>query len=419
SHNDHKMALNVVGLIGIIVFYVLILVVGLWASRKAKQTGVTADSEDVMLAGRNIGMIVGVFTMTATWVGGGYINGTAEAVFTSGIVWCQAPFGYALSLVFALGATISVIMDLDVMISIIVSVLSATVLSAKSSRAPVRRRLSYIAAVAALVMQLPPALIGALASSNKFVLLYNWKLTLKASELGPICSFRSESAASEREVLCVMRVAIFGVGAMATVMGITIESIYGLWFLCADLVYVMLFPQLLAVVHMDFTNTYGSLFAYIVGLVLRLGGGEPFLHLRAFIKYPNYDYVNHVQRFPFRTLSMLVTLAATVGMSLTARAVFERGWLLPRWDVFRCVVNIPEDKQQIGDDDVGEMTVMGAVKATRGYDATADDEASILMANGGKTNKALDVGDGNGDVGARMLPPTYESLSGRDGSGGM
>lgn len=37
---------------------------------------------------------------TATWVGGGYINGTAEAIYTSGLVWCQAPFGYALSLVF-------------------------------------------------------------------------------------------------------------------------------------------------------------------------------------------------------------------------------------------------------------------------------------------------------------------------------
>ena len=36
----------------------------------------------------------------ATWVGGGYINGTAEMVLTSGVLWCQAPFGYSLSLVF-------------------------------------------------------------------------------------------------------------------------------------------------------------------------------------------------------------------------------------------------------------------------------------------------------------------------------
>lgn len=39
-------------------------------------------------------------SVIATWVGGGYINGTAEAIYTSGLVWCQAPFGYALSLVF-------------------------------------------------------------------------------------------------------------------------------------------------------------------------------------------------------------------------------------------------------------------------------------------------------------------------------
>lgn len=39
--------------------------------------------------------------LSATWVGGGYINGTAENVYLpdSGLAWAQAPFGYALSLV--------------------------------------------------------------------------------------------------------------------------------------------------------------------------------------------------------------------------------------------------------------------------------------------------------------------------------
>ena len=59
-----------------------------------------------MLAGRNIGMFVGIFTMTATWVGGGYINGTAEIVFNYGLVWCQAPFGYAFSLMLGKSDTI-------------------------------------------------------------------------------------------------------------------------------------------------------------------------------------------------------------------------------------------------------------------------------------------------------------------------
>lgn len=90
--------INLAGLVSIVLFYVLILAVGIWAARK-KETGNNSE-EEVMLAGRSIGMFVGIFTMTATWVGGGYINGTAEAIYTRGLVWCQAPFGYALSLVF-------------------------------------------------------------------------------------------------------------------------------------------------------------------------------------------------------------------------------------------------------------------------------------------------------------------------------
>ena len=39
-------------------------------------------------------MLVGIFTMTATWVGGGYINGTAEEVYVSGLLWVQSPIGY-------------------------------------------------------------------------------------------------------------------------------------------------------------------------------------------------------------------------------------------------------------------------------------------------------------------------------------
>merc|ERR1711892_497910 len=71
---------------------------GMWAARKKSNVEGVSEEEETMLAGRNIGMFVGIFTMTATWVGGGYINGTAEIVYTDGLIWCQAPFGYALSL---------------------------------------------------------------------------------------------------------------------------------------------------------------------------------------------------------------------------------------------------------------------------------------------------------------------------------
>ena len=51
-----------------------------------------------MVGARDISMFVGIFTMTATWVGGGYINGTAEEVYTAGMLWAQSPIGYSLSM---------------------------------------------------------------------------------------------------------------------------------------------------------------------------------------------------------------------------------------------------------------------------------------------------------------------------------
>ena len=58
------------------------------------------DGRDFLLGGRNIPLWISVFTMSATWLGGGYINGSAEATYKSGLVWLQAPWGYAISLIF-------------------------------------------------------------------------------------------------------------------------------------------------------------------------------------------------------------------------------------------------------------------------------------------------------------------------------
>lgn len=41
-----------------------------------------------------------ISTCAATWVGGAFVNGTAEAMFTKGLAWCQVPIGYSLSLIF-------------------------------------------------------------------------------------------------------------------------------------------------------------------------------------------------------------------------------------------------------------------------------------------------------------------------------
>ncbi|XP_052781721.1 high-affinity choline transporter 1-like [Mya arenaria] len=539
------MAIHIPGLISIIVFYLLILAVGIWAGRKAKQTGSDANSENVMLAGRNIGLLVGVFTMTATWVGGGFINGTAEYIARDGFVWCQAPFGYACSLLLggfffakkmrsqgyvtmldpfsqkygermggllyipallgevfwsaailaALGATLSVILELDTKISIIISACIAVfytlfgglysvaytdvvqlicifvglwisipfafsneavgsiqvnatqnwiktldgkyagvyidsylllifggipwqvyfqrVLSASSVRNA--QLLSYVAAFGCVVMSIPSVLIGAIATvtdwnSTRYFdsgrLIngslqaedYNLVLPLVLQYLTPQAvafiglgavsaavmssadsSILSASAmfarnvyklifrqkASENEILWVMRIAIFGVGFLATMMGIVVDSIYLLWFLCSDLVYVVLFPQLLCVIYVRWSNTYGSLAGYIIGLFFRLAGGETALGIPVLIKYPFYNEEDG-QLFPYKTLSMLITLSCILIFSYLTKYIFEHGILSARMDIFMCVVSSPDEAISLRFTEHSDISAMTPVDEKNG-----------------------------------------------------
>ncbi|MBN3316911.1 SC5A7 protein, partial [Atractosteus spatula] len=98
------MAVNIPGLIAVIVFYIVILVTGIWASRKSRKEEKKCTgnrSEVTMVGGRNIHVFIGIFTMTATWVGGGYIMGTAEAVYvpTQGLIWALGPLAYVINFV--------------------------------------------------------------------------------------------------------------------------------------------------------------------------------------------------------------------------------------------------------------------------------------------------------------------------------
>ena len=83
------------GFIAIMIFYLLIFYLGCFASRKYSGGSI----EDLMLAGRKLPLGLAVFTMSATWVGGGYINGSAEYAYSNGLAWVQAPWGYSLSLI--------------------------------------------------------------------------------------------------------------------------------------------------------------------------------------------------------------------------------------------------------------------------------------------------------------------------------
>ncbi|HHS95829.1 MAG TPA: sodium:solute symporter, partial [Phaeodactylibacter sp.] len=83
------------GFIAMMVFYAAIFYLGTYLAKKKE----SRDDKDWLVAGRSLPLFVAIFTMSATWVGGGYINGSAEYTASWGLLWVQAPWGYALSLV--------------------------------------------------------------------------------------------------------------------------------------------------------------------------------------------------------------------------------------------------------------------------------------------------------------------------------
>ncbi|KYO41372.1 high affinity choline transporter 1 [Alligator mississippiensis] len=518
------MPFHVEGLVAIIVFYLAILLVGIWAAWKTKNIGSSGDrSEAIIVGGRDIGLLVGGFTMTATWVGGGYINGTAEVVYVPGygLAWAQAPIGYSLSLILgglffakpmrskgyvtmldpfqqmygkrmggllfipalmgemfwaaaifsALGATISVIIDININISVIVSALIATMYTVvgglysvaytdvvqlfciflglwisvpfamlhpavedigrtavkkvhqepwlgniksldvytwidnflllmlggipwqayfqrvlSSSSAMYAQVLSFLAAFGCLVMALPAILIGAIGASTNWnqteygptepwrrqeadmilpiVLQYLCPVYISFFGLGAVSAAVMSSAdssilsassmfarniyqlsfrqnASDKEIVWVMRITVFVFGASATAMALLAKSVYGLWYLSSDLVYIIIFPQLLCVLFIKGTNTYGAITGYLFGLFLRITGGEPYLYLQPLIMYPGC-YIDesgiYVQRFPFKTLAMLTSFLTNIAVSYLAKYLFESGTLPPKLDFLDAVV---------------------------------------------------------------------------------
>ncbi|KAM9707851.1 high-affinity choline transporter 1-like [Menidia menidia] len=83
------MAVNAPGVALMAGFYLLVLGTGVWASARSRRQSSASGLETVLLGNRSIGRLVGVFTMTATWVGGGSIVGMAEMMYTPsmGLTW--------------------------------------------------------------------------------------------------------------------------------------------------------------------------------------------------------------------------------------------------------------------------------------------------------------------------------------------
>ena len=98
----------------------------------------------------------------------------------------------------------------------------------------------------------------------------------------------------------IIRLTIAALGVGAVVMALKVQSVQALWFFTSDLVFVLLFPQLVGALFDSRANLPGSMAAFSVSLILRLGGGEPLFGIPALIPYPDY--------LPFKTMAALTGL---------------------------------------------------------------------------------------------------------------
>ncbi|KAM3183244.1 hypothetical protein ACTXT7_010730 [Hymenolepis weldensis] len=297
------------------------------------------------------------------------------------------------------------------------------VLSARTARNA--QVLSYMASLGCLLMAVPPILIGAVAASTDWnatnykgtvdnlippserklvlplVLQYLCPPAISFVGLGAVSAAVMSSAdssvfsaasmfahnvvkpifpsASDRVILIVMRVSIFIVGALACFLGIMIKSVYELWFLSSDLVYVILFPQLVSVLFIPFTNTYGSFAGYITGLFLRLTCGEKAFGLPPLFYYPGYDYEEDIQRAPVKTISMLGSLAVSTLASYLMHRLWKAGKLSGKRDVFKCMGRQPSISIAIPRSIViGTEDFEPSVDASNMYIAKKDPEGNVL-----------------------------------------
>jgi solute carrier family 5 (high affinity choline transporter), member 7 len=129
----------------------------------------------------------------------------------------------------------------------------------------------------------------------------------------------------------IIRGSILILGLLAVILALRVQSVQALWFFTSDLVFVLLFPQLLWSLYDPKANRLGSMTAFVVSLGLRIGGGEPLFGLPPTIPYPElmlavvpdglidspaqwvtqwYDPVSGALLFPFKVC------AATAGLFL-------------------------------------------------------------------------------------------------------
>lgn len=212
--------------------------------------------------------------------------------------------------------------------------------------------------------------------------------------------------ASERELNWVLRISVIAVSILSTLVALMVSSVYYLSYLCSDLVYVVLFPQLLAVIHWpSLVDTYGCLAGYFIAIVLRLAGGEKGLSIYPLIEYPFYDARTRTQKFPFRTAVMIIALFTQLFTSFLTRNLLGKGYFPECCDVLS-IYSPGKSKEPSGvvQSSSGAALMDSSSKSTSGIDScdgtgVYDDDrttchrADDVMTDGGDNNATTGRGD--------------------------
>lgn len=131
-----------------------------------------------------------------------------------------------------------------------------------------------------------------------------------------------------------LRVVIFIAGLFAVALSYIGTSVYSLWYLSSDLVYVILFPRLCCVVFFKFTNSYGGVVGTVVALLLRFLCGEEALKIPVVINLPPHN-ANNESQFPSKTFAMLIGLFLDLSISWVAHWLFVVKKTNPKYDFLK------------------------------------------------------------------------------------